>query len=155
MSPKELSVMKLKTTLKSTLLCGTLIASAGLLAGCSDHPNPFPGQDVTNVYRDFVPSSATKVAQGVGSVTYTSEGQGTAYIVDLTRLDQTTEKTAVPHVLTSQLLMKGQTILVDGTEQTVNVSGQVNVTALTYKITALKPDATYEIWFDKSKHTKF
>lgn len=139
---------------KSMLACGMLIAT-GALSGCSENPNPFPGEGITNSYRDYIPSSAVRVAESVGSATYTSDSQGTAYIVDLTRLDQTTEKTAVPHVLTSQLLLKGQTIIIDGSDQTVKVSGQLNVTPLQYKITALKPDATYQIYFDKKSHYKF
>jgi len=141
--------------LKSTLLLGTLIASTLVVVGCSsDHPNPFPGQDVTNSYRDFIPDSAHKVAEGSGSITYTADSLGTAYIVDLSRLNQTTDKTAVPHVIGSVLLLKGQTLTVDAGNQTITTGPINTVTATSFKNTNLKPEATYQLFFDKEKHTK-
>lgn len=137
--------------IKSIITCGTIVAAsafAGVLAGCSEGPNPFPGQGITTQYRDYIPMDAAKVAEAAGSVTYTAQGQGTTYIVDLSRFDQTTKTTAVPRVIGDVLLLNGQTLTIDGTAQTITVSGINNVTPTTVKNTNLKPDSTYQIFFE-------
>jgi len=148
--------MNLKSTLlPRRLLLGTLVASTIAVVGCSsEHPDPFPGQDITNSYHDYIPITAVKVAEAAGSVTYTADAQGTAYIVDLSRLTQTTEKTAVPHVMGSVLLLKGQSLTVDAANQTITTGPINTVTGTSFKNTNLKPDSTYQLFFDKEKHTK-
>ena len=54
------------------------------LGGCKSD-DPFPGQGVTKEYRSYIPKTASKVAEGTGSVKYTATQQGTVFLVDRNR----------------------------------------------------------------------
>lgn len=116
--------------------------------GCKSEEDPFPGQGVTADYRSFIPKTATKVAEGKGTVKWTATTKGTLYLVDTSRKEQTTEKTAVSWVAGSALLLKGQTIEVDGGQQKVTVGGSSNVTATTFNAKKLTAESPVELWFD-------
>jgi len=136
-----LTNLKVRPTL---IACGAAMTLA--LVGCKD--NVFPGHGVTNNYRSYIPDSATKVAHGTGRLAYTAMGQGTAILVDASRREQTSDKTSAPWVVGSYLLLKGQTVTVDGAEGKVMISGTGNVTDTTVSAKKLTPESAVELYFD-------
>jgi hypothetical protein len=130
----------------------TLLMSSALFlsAGCNEMKNPFPGQGVTNDYRSYVPATAKKVASGTGNVSYTASAQGQVYVVDLGRTEQTTKETTAPYVIGSALLLKGQSVTVDGAAGKMTLSAVQNVSGITFSNKNLNAGSSIALYFEPS-----
>lgn len=117
------------------------------VTGCQS--DPFPGQGVFNEYGSYIPKTASKVAEGTGWLKWTAPEQGTVYLVDTSRREQTTDHTTAPLVVGSALVLRGQVIDVDGDAQKVRIGGTQNVTPTTLTIKQLTDESKVELWFDR------
>lgn len=133
-----------------------LLAVGGLglahLGGCGYEQ--FPGQSITNDYRNHVPTSAESVGTGTGSVSYIATTPGTVYLIDYSRFDKlrpNDDKRYAPRVIGSYLLIKGQAIAVDGASQSITVGGTGNVMPTVFMNPNLDSENSYELRFEAQK----
>jgi len=121
------------------------VLAIGLIGACSSEPkDPFTEWNAAQRFDNFVPPSAVPIAQGTGTLTFTTPANGVLYLLDTSTMVDV-QGVPKPRVITTGYVVGGTQVTFNPQEKRVYAKGKKGIT-----LTNVDPAHTHEVRFEPS-----
>jgi hypothetical protein len=127
------------------MIASVVVLGVGAMGACSSEPkDPFQEWSAAERFNNFVPPSATSVAQGTGTLTYKTPANGVLYLLDTSTMTDV-QGVPKPRVIVTGYVAAGTEVTFNPQEKRVYAKGKPGI-----KLTNVDPTHTHEVRFDPS-----